>query len=85
MIISIGTAIWLGVGAAFISVGVGYLLRYTWAAVLLYGYPDIGFEGTYYYTRGVIENSSLNINLFNIAKAIASVVIVYGLYYIILV
>lgn len=84
MTISVGVAIWLGVGAAFISVGMGYLLRVIWAAVLLYGYPDIGFDGTYLYTRGIIESSKLNINLFYIAKSIASVVVVYGIYLLVL-
>lgn len=84
MTISIGVAIWLGVGAAFLSIGMGYLLRLVWAAVLLYGYPDIGFDGTYLYTRGVIEHSKLNSNLFYIAKSITSVVAVYGIYLLVL-
>lgn len=31
--------------------------HFLWAAFLAYGYPDIGFSGTYAYTQGIVNEN----------------------------
>lgn len=33
------------------------LTHFLWAAFLAYGYPDIGFSGTYAYTQGIVNEN----------------------------